>query len=45
MCIKRDVYISSPSATFYRADTFYLQYVNETTQKLYPIPFLPLAIG
>lgn len=45
MCIKRDVCISFSLTTFSCADTFHQQYITETTQKLYPIPFLPLALG
>ena len=44
MCIKRNVCISFSVAAVYHADT-YQQYITETTQKLYPIPFLPLAIS
>jgi len=45
MCVERDVCIPFLPAVFRRADTPYQQYIAETTQKLYPVPFLPLSLG
>lgn len=45
MCIKRNVSVTLPLADFHRVDTPHQQYINETTQNLYPIPFLPLSLS
>ena len=45
MCVQRDVCISLFLAVFCLAEVPYQQYIAETTQKLYPVPFLPLSLG
>ena len=45
-CASNATCVSHSLSVFYHADIFYRQYINETTQNLYPIPFLqdPLAL-
>lgn len=44
MCVERNVCIASSFGP-HHADILWQQYINETTENLYPIPFLPLALG
>jgi len=45
MCVKRDVCIFLSLPAFQSADISHQKYIDETTQKLYPVPFLPLSLG